>query len=288
LVDGQATQSLSDDYSSVALVWSADQWLRLLVGATGGSGGASTSASYLTVTAESSLTNERVLTAGTGLKSADSGANAAFTLSIDDGVVMTLTSSAFTGSVLGSLTGSVLATGGLSGSLQNLSNGLSYLVAGANITITSQSNGQVVISSTASGSSGPGLPRLDNLTILAGSQVVDQAVFQAISAFEFNPTGPETMAPSGSTTYVAYFQPIVEVFPTGVTLETQLFNVGLNSYVASSLLSCSALAATRLRSANLSGSLITGSNVYEMHMRITNARAGKAICKGAKLLVNWS
>jgi len=40
---------------------------------------------------------------------------------------------------------------GLSGSLTRLHNGISYLVAGNNITITSASNGQVLISSTASG-----------------------------------------------------------------------------------------------------------------------------------------
>ena len=45
---------------------------------------------------------------------------------------------------------------GLSGSLTQLTDGSSYLAAGANITITSASNGQVVIASTAGGSGSPG------------------------------------------------------------------------------------------------------------------------------------
>lgn len=239
-------------------------------------------ASYVTVTNEPALTGERRLAAGTGLLSSDGGANASVTLSVNDDVVATVSGTMFTGPVQ--------ATSGLSGSLHRLTSGLTYLVAGANVSITTQSNGQVVVSSTGGGgsSSGSVLPLINNLTILAGTQTVDKTVFQAISAFEFNPSGPETMAPSGSSGYTAYFQPIVEVFPTGVTLETQLYNVGLNSYVAASLLSCSQLAATRLRSSNIASSLATGSNTYEMHMRITNAGAGRAICKGAKLFVTWT
>ena len=45
---------------------------------------------------------------------------------------------------------------GISGSLTQLSNGASYLVAGDNITISSGSNGQITISSTATSSGGSG------------------------------------------------------------------------------------------------------------------------------------
>jgi hypothetical protein len=51
-----------------------------------------------------------------------------------------------TGSVTGSFTGSVRASNGLSGSLQRLTTGESYLVGGANISVVTQSNGQVEIS----------------------------------------------------------------------------------------------------------------------------------------------
>ena len=49
------------------------------------------------------------------------------------------------------VTGDLIALGGISGSLTRLSDDSSYLVAGSNITITSASNGQITISSTAGG-----------------------------------------------------------------------------------------------------------------------------------------
>lgn len=65
------------------------------------------------------------------------------------------------------VTGSLVATLGLSGSLTKLSDGTSYLVAGTNVTITSASNGQVVISSAGGGGGGGGPSYFDSTT--AGS-----------------------------------------------------------------------------------------------------------------------
>jgi hypothetical protein len=50
-----------------------------------------------------------------------------------------------------SVVGAVSASLGLSGSLTRLVDGRSYLTAGANVTVTSSSNGQIVITSTAAG-----------------------------------------------------------------------------------------------------------------------------------------
>lgn len=191
--------------------------------------------------------------------------------------------SVFGGDILSS--GTITALSGFSGSLTRLHDGTSYIVAGANITVASQSNGQVVISSAAS----PALPLINNITILAGIQNVNQTVFQDVAAFEFNPTGPETMAPSGSTSWTAYFQPIIEIFPTGTIAEARLFNVTSNEVVSNSLLTASSLTPTRLRTQNLTGSLSTGSNVYTMQMRLLVAASDrKAYCKGAKLFVTWN
>lgn len=99
-------------------------------------------ASYLVLSNTGSLTNERALTVGTGLIGTDSGAGSAYTININDNVVATITGSRFTGPVV--------ATAGLSGSLQQTSTGLSYLVAGTGIQITSASNGQVTITNTVS------------------------------------------------------------------------------------------------------------------------------------------
>ena len=53
--------------------------------------------------------------------------------------------------------GAGASTGGtISGSIHHTSGGLSYLVAGANMTVTSASNGQVTIASTATGGGGGG------------------------------------------------------------------------------------------------------------------------------------
>ena len=116
-------------------------------GSSGGSGGGGDSgAAYLVLSSTGSLTNERVLTAGTGIVSTDAGANGNFTLDIDDSVVATLSGSQFSGNV--GVTGSFGATLGLSGSLTQLTDGSSYLVAGAGTTVTSASNGQVTVSNS--------------------------------------------------------------------------------------------------------------------------------------------
>lgn len=109
---------------------------------TGGGGAGETAASYLVLATTSSLSNERVLTvSGTsGLRLVDSGPGAAASLAIDNNTVATVSGTTFSGATIHS--------SGLSGSLTRLSDGSSYLVAGSNVTISSQSNGQIIISST--------------------------------------------------------------------------------------------------------------------------------------------
>lgn len=77
--------------------------------------------------------------AGTGLTGGANSGSA--TLNIDDSVVATLTGSIFSGNVV--------AQSGLSGSLQNLADGSSYLIEGTNISIVSGSNGSITISADA-------------------------------------------------------------------------------------------------------------------------------------------
>lgn len=52
------------------------------------------------------------------------------------------------------ITGTLAATQGISGSLTNLANGTSYLIAGSNVTISTASNGSITISSTGGGGAG--------------------------------------------------------------------------------------------------------------------------------------
>lgn len=102
--------------------------------------GADISASYIVVGLTSSLPNERALNVGTGLLLADSGAGTAVTVSANNNVLATITGSQFSGPVI--------AAGGLTGSLQKTSAGLSYLVGGQYVTVTSSSNEQVIIAAT--------------------------------------------------------------------------------------------------------------------------------------------
>lgn len=78
--------------------------------------------------------SDTTYTAGNGLDLSGT------TFSIDNDVVATISGSTFTGATL--------HTAGLSGSLQRLTNGLTYLAGGGTTTVTTSSNGQVVITST--------------------------------------------------------------------------------------------------------------------------------------------
>jgi len=98
--------------------------------------------SFITIESESGMSKERKLSLGTGLAGIDGGENSTYQISIDSSTVPLLAGSAFTGDVS--------FNQGMSGSLQNLQDGSSYLVAGNNIQIQSGSSGQVTISSTQS------------------------------------------------------------------------------------------------------------------------------------------
>ena len=104
-----------------------------VVSDTSSGAGGDPNATYLVQSATGSLDAERVLTAGTGIKTADGGANGNFTISVDDSTVATLTSS-------------VSFSNGISGSLTQLANGTSYIQHAGGITVTSASSGQLTIS----------------------------------------------------------------------------------------------------------------------------------------------
>ncbi len=71
-------------------------------------GGADINAQYLVLSATGSLPNERVFTPGLGISSSDGGAGSAYTLSVKNSIVATLTGSQFSGNV--GITGSFGAT----------------------------------------------------------------------------------------------------------------------------------------------------------------------------------
>ena len=120
--------------------------LDTVVSNTGGSGGGDGAAQYLVLSATSSLSAERVFTAGTGISTTDAGSGGAYTVGVNNSIVATLTGSEFSGNV--SVAGILQATGGISGSLTQLNDGTSYLIAGSNVTIASGSSGAITITAT--------------------------------------------------------------------------------------------------------------------------------------------
>jgi len=114
----------------------------LAISSSGGAGGAPASATYVTLTTNDFLTNERALKAGTGLNLIDSGAGSDVTLGVNDSIVATVSGSRFVGVTKHSA--------GLSGSLTKLSDGTSYLIAGTRMMITTGSTGAVTVSHSGS------------------------------------------------------------------------------------------------------------------------------------------
>lgn len=142
---------------------------QVVISGSGGSGAGFTGTSfdpnpsYLVLGTTSSLNNERVLTTGAGLKSTDGGANGNFTVVIDDNVVATLSGSTFRGGVT--------TLGGVTGSIHTLPSGLSYLAGAGSVTVTTASNGQVVIS--GSGPTGPGFDSAATYLVLNTTSSLD-------------------------------------------------------------------------------------------------------------------
>jgi len=152
-----------DEYVCVDATASAAVWKSTTSGSAGvggSGGGADPGASYVVMGATGSLANERVLTAGSGLRLTDAGAGSTATFAINDGIVATVSGTIFTGAVVGQA--------GFSGSLTRLSDGTSYLRAGSNVTISSSSNGAVTISATG-GSSTTGGPLSQMVWVAAGT-----------------------------------------------------------------------------------------------------------------------
>jgi len=102
--------------------------------------GAPAAAPFVVLTSTGSLFNERQLAAAPSIVVTDGGAGSTVSLSISNASVATVSGTQFTGPVS--------ASRGLSGSLQQVSVGLPYLLAGAGVMITTAVNGQVFMTAS--------------------------------------------------------------------------------------------------------------------------------------------
>lgn len=127
--------------NNVTIVTGSNGSITISSTATGGGGGSGDpNAQYLVLATTSSLNAERAFVPSTGLVATDGGANGNYTVSINDSIVATVSGTTFTGVTK--------HNAGLSGSLTQLTDGTSYLIAGNNISISTGSSGNVTIAAT--------------------------------------------------------------------------------------------------------------------------------------------
>lgn len=189
--------------------------------------GADQEASYIVLSTTSSLPNERVLTAGNGVKVLDNGAGAAVTLSINDNVIATLSGSTFYGPVK--------STGGFTGSHSTLSSGISFIAGGTGIQVVTASSGQVIINTLDIGSANSD-PSASYLVVGLTSSLANERALTAGSGITFTDAG------AGSTFTVAVASTVARttgttftgptIFSSGLTGTLQQVSTGLSYIVA--------------------------------------------------------
>jgi hypothetical protein len=98
---------------------------------------------------------------------------------------------------------------GISGSLTRLTNGTSYLVAGSNITISSSSNGQITISSTATGGGSTFDATASYVVLSATSSLANERVLTSSTGISLTDGG------AGSTITIGFRDNIIATL-TGI------------------------------------------------------------------------
>ena len=178
------------------------------------------------------------------------------------------------------VTGTIAATQGFSGSLTTLTDGTSYLVAGNNVTITSQSNGSVMIASTGGGSGGV------TLQFLAGklSSTSPSGSMESVGMDYLDTT---SLPPTPTYTFSAILAPTL-----GTTAYMDLYDYdgvigGTPEPIAGSVLTGSSLSYTYLTAdVSTALSLAGSSGIIEARIWCSPTGSGlNAICKSAKLTI---
>lgn len=244
LIDRQTSKTLTTPYDSLALIWLSGEWQVLVAGASASGGSVSPNLSFVTINPESTLTAERHLTGSTNIIMTDEGSNGRVyfdlsrvltgsagtfsyaTVSVDQwGRITTIAAGATPVTLAGNntFTGNDIFSNGLTGSLQQTAGGASYLVASNSITITSQSNGQIVIGSTA-------------VTATGNNTFTGNDIFNAglTGSLQQTAGGLSYLVPSGSITITSQSNGQIIVGSNGVTTAgnntftgNDIFNGGL-------------------------------------------------------------
>jgi len=211
LPDGSAFLRAGND---IQITSGSEGWITISSTAGGGVAGGGNSdkrAKYLVLEATASLAQERVFTAGIGVRTTDGGNGGAYTVGVKDSVFAALTGSTFSGDLV--------AQSGLSGSLQMLSDGSTrYLIGTGAVNISTSSAGQIVVSSsigrTYTASTGLKLASdvfsIDNTKVatLTGSQfsgnvgVTGSLEVEGNGLFRTGLSGSLQMLSDGSTPYI--------------------------------------------------------------------------------------
>lgn len=174
------------------------------VSGSGGGGGGDPGAQYLTLAATASLSAERVFTPGTGLKGADGGAGSAYTLSVNDGVVATLSGSKFSGPVTASL--------GISGSFASFGTG--YTATTGQVRLAN--NGGIYFRSYANNTDLPLAVSDTGNSILIGDNFINNAYVAAANTAGLRGGAVAFQGATGTPTY-ATISPTTAIFSVPLT-----------------------------------------------------------------------
>jgi hypothetical protein len=165
--------------------------------------------------------------------------------------------------------------GALTGSITQTPQGTSYLVAGSNITIVSGTNGQITISSTATGGSGSSP---SSISIVDGAQITTQTAYVSVGAISLDATGSYP----GKNFSLAIILQTTSASRIGYA---RLFN----TTDSLSIVELDNSLSVRTVPTKLTSSLLgipAGEKIYELQIKIDSSTSDAVICKSAALVLS--